>query len=215
MHVVHTTEKGKGTGRKKTLAYFSYMIETGQLVAGDHGSVLILFVLLSFVVVLLDNERALNVKEAREFLSEHGVTVHNFIPYLGHLLDPCDNSFHGDEQNRIDGFVEAVQDYKALTGDDKMRIIKESYCHASRKSIISYFKRCGFIDNGKSPRAVLSALLDDVRSHANRTYQKYHEKNLRKYLQWMTLKGKVPVDAPQRIGPWWQLIRMFRSELNR
>lgn len=164
------------------------------------------------MVVLLDNERALNVKEARELLSEHGVTIHNFPAYLGHLLDPCDNSFHGEEQNRIDGFLEAVQDHKALTGDDKMRIIKESYCRASLKSIISYFKRCGYIDNDKSPRAVLSDLLDDVRSQAYRTYRKYHEKSLRMYLQWMVSKGKIPVDSPQRIGPWWQLIRLFRSE---
>lgn len=212
MHIVQLTEGdfGRGTGRKKSLKYFKYMISEGQFISGDHGEFHDIS-LVSHSLVMMDNERSLNVREVKQLLKKKSITLHNYPAYMGHLFDPCDNSFHGDEQNRIDGSLEAVSDSHALTGDQKMRIIKEAYSQSTRRSIISFFDRCGFINNGESPRRVMSRLFDDHRKSAYRIYHRYHAKCLIRYLKYLVAQGRRPVDEPQRRGPWWEVIRHYRQ----
>lgn len=214
MHVEHfpSSYRGRGTGLLKTVKYFNYMTQERQLIDGDHSTAsnMLRIAAPHPDAVLLDNERALNVIDAREVLTEMGVTVHNYPAYCAHLMDPCDNSFHGVEQKHLDNLFATVQRSKRLSGDETMEMIREAYTSVSADSVVSFFKRCGFIDTGRSPREVMSRLFDDHRRSAKRLYRSYHEDALRSYLSFVVGRGGVPQDEAERVGPWWELIRHYR-----
>jgi hypothetical protein len=158
------------------------------------------------VKVFLDNEPSLNIKEARKTLAECGVTVMNYPPYMGHLLDPCDNSFHSEERRRAKDLLTAAG--ASISGPKKMEIILDSYESGSEESIRNYFRRVGLL--GDEPaEEVVSRLVEEGLVKARSKYVKFHKDQLEQFLWKCVLEDTPIVDRPERRGPYWESLREF------
>jgi hypothetical protein len=159
--------------------------------------------------VFFDNERALNVKEVRELFAEHGVTIMNYPPYMGHLLDPCDNNFHSEERRRANELLTA--EGGPISGPRKMKILLEAYEGGAESSIRNYFRRVGLL--GDEPAAaVVARLVEEGTLKAGSRFVNYHKEQLEQFL-WKCRLDDIPVyDRFERSGPYWEALRQVMRE---
>lgn len=163
------------------------------------------FSLANFFLVFLDNESALNIQAGRDLLYRHGVVVHNYISYLGQLLDPNDNNFHSGFRARVNAALARLQ---TVDGPQKMRILHDAYYAASEEEIRGYFAKVGLIGD-EDPRVVVSRLVSDGSEKVSQRFVQFHKENLEQYLHHLNLRGIVPEDRPELIGPWWSVLRQW------
>jgi hypothetical protein len=130
----------------------------------------------------------------------------NYPPYMGHLLDPCDNNFHSEERRRANELIASVGG--PISGPKKMEILLEAYESGSEESIRNYFQRVGLL--GDEPAAaVVSRLVSEGTLRARSKFQAFHKEQLEQFL-WKCLLDDLPiVDRPERCGPYWDTVREF------
>jgi hypothetical protein len=72
--------KTERKGERSMLAYLEWAVARRTLVEGD--------------VLLMDNEGSFKTPWVQDFMESRGITPLYFPPYLGSIMNPCDNSFH-------------------------------------------------------------------------------------------------------------------------
>jgi hypothetical protein len=160
-------------------------------------------------LVFLDNERAMNVKEVRDLLADRGVTVMNYPPYMGHLMDPCDNNFHSEERRRAEELLAAVDG--PISGPKKMEILLKAYENGAESSIRKYFHRVGLLGD-EAPEIVVARLVNEGTVKARSKFVQFHQEQLEQFL-WKCRLEDIPVfDRPERSGPYWEAFRAFIQE---
>lgn len=208
IHRIPPGDPRVGRGRRSTLFWLNHQLECGTFIEGDVGPLgpLPPPSHSPLASVFLDNERALNIKEARDLLADHGVRIMNYPPYMGHLLDPCDNNFHSEERRRANELLGDIGG--RITGPKKMKILLEAYESGSETSIKNYFRRVGLL--GNEPAAdVISRLVNEGTVKARSKFLKFHKEQLEQFL-WKCLLEDTPIiDRPERTGPFWDTLREF------
>jgi len=76
---------------------------------------------------------------------------------MGHLLDPCDNSFHASVLKRY--WTELIRHRKPDL-ETQIKIIHSAYFGEKESSIRTYFEKCG-ITGSTSPQHILQNLFYD------------------------------------------------------
>lgn len=112
-----------------------------------------------------------------------------FPAQMGHLLDPCDNSFHASVHKRYWGMLARYKKVDLLT---QIKIIHKSYFLESESSVKSYFEKCG-ITGTTPPEKVLSKLFFDG-VYPTSKFRALHEEQLNSYLKWKFHGRKSIVD---------------------
>lgn len=199
----------KGRGRRSTMYFLTHQIETGELSKGDHCPHRC-HILPSFILflVFLDNESAINVLDAKKLLANHNVALHNYVTYLGHLCDPCDNNFHSGLRARVNSELAL---HVNITGPQKMRILHDAYFAASEASIRGYFAKVGLIGN-EPPREVISRLVNESMDKLADKFNNRHKDDLEQYLHHCILDGVPIEDRTELVGPWWTCLRRFLQQ---
>lgn len=102
-----------------------------------------------------------------------------FPPQLGHLLDPCDNSFHASVHKR---YWHIIDNYKKISLIDQIFAIHKAYFAEKESSVKEYFEKCG-ITGTAPPHQVLEKLFHEG-VYPTKKFCSLHESQLKAYLKW-------------------------------
>jgi len=95
-------------------------------------------------VLLMDNEAAENAKEVIQFCNSIDVIVRNFPPYLGHLLNVCDNPIHASVQRNVDKVVELLSEPTIPMLSDKYHAFVDAYASITPDEVLKSLLSIGF-----------------------------------------------------------------------
>ena len=98
---------------------------------------------------------------------------------MGHLLDPCDNSFHASVHKRYWSLLERYQKIDFLS---QIKIIHKAYFLEKESSVRGYFEKCGIL--GKSPPKEVLQKLYFAGVYPTSTFRSLHKEQLIAYLNW-------------------------------
>ena len=129
-------------GERMMLAYLEWAIARGALVAGD--------------VLLMDNEGSFKTEWVRDLMESHGITPLYFPPYLGSIMNPCDNSFHA---NFKQAFQKLLVTKTSVSTEEKIKLAHQAYMSIKDDSIVNMFRHVGIL--GKNPRRALETLFKE------------------------------------------------------
>lgn len=132
-------------------------------------------------VLLTDNEKCWTGAEFQERLKENDITHLCFPPQLGHLMNPCDNSFHSSYKLKIQ---QRLIDHPQLTREEKLRIIEASYYDCSETNIQALFKHCG-ITEGTPTKTMRRLVSEGVRPTVK--FADLHAHQLDEYKKWVAV----------------------------
>jgi len=105
---------------------------------------------------------------------------------MGHLLDPCDNSFHASVLKRY--WTELIRHRKPDL-ETQIKIIHSAYFGEKESSIRTYFEKCG-ITGSTSPQHILQNLFYDG-LYPTAKFRKLHKDQLTAYLNWRYGKKSI------------------------
>jgi len=121
--------KGTKRGERSMMQYLEWAKSKKYISVGD--------------LLLMDNERALKTEEIQFWLEQNEIQVKYFPPYLGAIMNPCDNSFNAS-------FKENYYARLANLGDiderKKVMLAEEAYYHTADQGIIKMFQHVGIVD---------------------------------------------------------------------
>jgi len=131
-------------------------------------------------LIFSDNESSFKTEMVKDLEQHHGVYRRYFPPQMGHLLDPCDNSFHASVHKR---YWSKLSRYQHPDLSTQIKIIHDSY-FAEKESIIrSYFEKCGIIGNTQPIKRILNRLFYDG-LYPTSKFRDLHKNQLNAYLDW-------------------------------
>ena len=132
-------------------------------------------------MLLTDNEKVWTGAEFTSILEENDITHLCFPPLLGHLMNPCDNSFYSSYKLKIQ---QRLVDYPSVTREQKLRIIEESYYDCTEASIQALFKHCGITD-GNPVNSMRRLVTEGV--HPAEKFTDLHAHQLDEYKKWVAV----------------------------
>jgi hypothetical protein len=132
-------------------------------------------------VLLTDNEKCWAGTEFASLLAENDITHLYFPPLLGHLMNPCDNSFHSSYKLKIQ---QKLVDFPTLTRKEKLHIIEDAYYSCDELSIQAIFKHCGIID--RNPVKTMRQLVTEG-VHPRSKFTDLHAHQLDEYKKWVAV----------------------------
>lgn len=94
----------------------------------------------------MDNEAAENASEVDEYCNSLGVIVLNFPPYLGHLLNLCDNRVHATVQKNLDNMQAKFAHPFSPTLEEKYSAFIDAYSGVTREEVLNSLHSIGFGD---------------------------------------------------------------------
>ncbi len=92
----------------------------------------------------MDNEAAENSEEIIQYCNSFGVIVLNFPPYLGHLLNICDNRVHGTVQKSLDRLQESFSNPYSPPLREKYDAYLSAYASVTKEEILNSLASIGF-----------------------------------------------------------------------
>jgi len=124
------------------LGYLKRVIARGTLVAGN--------------VLLIDNEGSFKTEWVQDLMESHRITPLYFPPYLGSIMNPCDNSFHAIFKQ---AFRKLLVSKTSVTIEEKIELAHQTYLSIKDESIVNLFHHVGIL--GKNPRRSLEILFKE------------------------------------------------------
>jgi hypothetical protein len=134
--------KTERKGERSMLAYLEWAVARRTLVEGD--------------VLLMDNEGSFKTPWVQDFMESRGITPLYFPPYLGSIMNPCDNSFHSTFKL---AFQKLLVTKGTVSTEEKIKLAYEAYQSISDESIVNMFHHVGIL--GKNPRRALETLFKE------------------------------------------------------
>jgi hypothetical protein len=172
-HIEYLPQKTNRRGERGMLACLEYQKTTNFFCVGD--------------ILLSDAEAALHTEWVRDFLTSLGVSKYVFPKGLGHLMNPCDNCFHGEVKKRYYSAL-AGEGTSQLSFERKIQLIKQAYYGGSEESIKNYFKHTGILGT-QNPIDVMANLLYEG-IYPSEEWTDFHEKQLQYYQNWWQIEEK-------------------------
>lgn len=170
-----------GRGTHGAVAWLEWAIDTALLNSGD--------------LLLTDNEASWKTELFESTCAENNITHMYFPSNMGHLMNPCDNSFHASFKLQIQ---QQIADHPDLTRSEKLAIMEEAYYHLDEASIQHFFEHCGIV--GGVPNQVIASLITEG-NHPSSHFQKLHEEQLDVFkkevavTQWLDPQDPAPKDV--------------------
>jgi hypothetical protein len=129
-------------GERSMLAYLEWAIARGSLVAGD--------------VLLMDNEGSFKTEWVRDLMESNGITPLYFPPWLGSIMNPCDNSFHSAFKLALQKLLVSRT---SVSAEEKIKLAHQAYLSINDSDIVNMFHHVGIL--GKNPRRALEVLFKE------------------------------------------------------
>jgi hypothetical protein len=170
-HIEYLPPKMNRRGERGVLACLEFQRSVGTFSPGD--------------VLISDAERAFDTPLVLNYLESIGVTKLTFPKGLGHLMNPCDNSFHAEAKMRYYHML-AHESTFHLPFERKIDYIKHGYYGGSEAAIRHYFSHTGILSRD-DPEHVMKSLLHDGMAPTPE-WQDTHQKQLMTYNQWCAQK---------------------------
>jgi len=148
-------------------------------------------------LILTDNEASFKTEKVRKFLRKKGILYDNFPPLWGHLLNPCDENFHGNMKLRYWRYINKFYNFNY---SKKLHCINEAYFAEKESAINYFFRKCGIIGDVQ-PETVLNGLIFKG-LFPSKKWILFHKFQLQCYLEWKF--GKV-VTIEQAFGTKFEL----------
>lgn len=95
-------------------------------------------------LVLMDNEAAENSEEIIQYCNSIGIIVLNFPPYLGHLLNICDNRVHATIQKSLDKIQQRFSNSNSPQLREKYIGYLSAYKSVTKEEILNSLESIGF-----------------------------------------------------------------------
>jgi len=132
-------------------------------------------------VLLTDHEKCWTGAEFTNILKENDITHLCFPALLGHLMNPCDNSFHSSYKLKIQ---QKLINFPSVTREEKLRIIETSYYDCGESNIQALFKHCGITDTNPV-RSMRRLVTEGV--HPAEKFTDLHAHQLDEYKKWVAV----------------------------
>lgn len=132
-------------------------------------------------MLLTDNEKCWKGAEFSSLLKENSITHLRFPALLGHLMNPCDNSFHSSYKLKIQ---QKLVNFPNVTRAEKLRIIESSYYDCGELNVQALFKHCGITD-GNPVKSIRRLVTEGV--HPAEKFADLHAHQLDEYKKWVAV----------------------------
>jgi hypothetical protein len=126
----------------------------------------------------MDNERALKTEDIRFWLEQNEISVKYFPPYLGAIMNPCDNSFNASFKEE---YYRIMAGYSEIDEVQKVCIGERAYYKISDDGLINMFKHVGIVNNPSAKAA--TTLLSEGRMLREENL-KIHRSQILLFLKW-------------------------------
>ncbi len=165
---VYIPSKKKRVGETGMLAYVEWAVRVGALEPND--------------LLLMDNEASLKTQLVRDLLDHHHIIVRYFPPYLGSIMNVCDNSFHALFKR---AYYNLISTKKELPTPEKIKLAYQAYKSISGETIKKMFTRVGIV--GTEIERPLNNIFFEG-SGLPSTWSKAQQQDWRVYKMWMEEK---------------------------
>ncbi len=179
-HSRSTSNVGRGT--RGALAWLEWALRNKTLEPGD--------------VLLTDNEKCWKTDEFKTMCTVGDVKQMFFPVNLGHLMNPCDNSFHATFKLKLQ---QRLINYPSPTRKDKLRCIERSYYDCHEHDVQALFAHCGITDN-RPARTMSRLITEGIRPRDK--FLKLHSDQLDAFKKWIAVtEWRDPQDEhPEQVA---------------
>ncbi|MBA3570183.1 MAG: hypothetical protein H0W28_12805 [Pyrinomonadaceae bacterium] len=153
-----------GRGTRGAVAWLEWALRNKTLEPGD--------------VLLTDNEKCWKTDEFTSMCSDGHIMQMFFPADLGHLMNPCDNSFHATFKLKMQ---QHLINYPLATRKDKLRCIERAYYDCHEHDVQALFAHCGITDN-RPARTMSRLITEGIRPREK--FLKVHSDQLDAYKKW-------------------------------
>jgi len=131
-------------------------------------------------LLLTDNEKSFQTDNVLDFLKSKGIIKGFYPPSFGHLMDPCDNSFHASMKMRYWHLVDA--ETPPINIVRRIELLHKAYYSEKEESIVKYFEKCGILGN-EEPEIVINRLINEG-LYPRKRFKNLHKHQLETYVDW-------------------------------
>ncbi len=126
----------------------------------------------------MDNEACWKTEWVQDFLKSKGIEFEYFPPYLGSLMNVCDNSFHALFKRE---YYKLIATKTSLSTAEKIRYAYRAYKSIKGDSIRKMFRRVGIL--GHNIKRTLNNLLLEGSGEPD-TWSSAHQTSWHRYKMW-------------------------------
>ena len=172
------------------------------------------FVLISFTLVLSDNDASQKSKAVKELMRSSGIDYAFYSAYVAKLTNAVDNSFNGVLRTNMNEEVGDLKLEGAPTTSEKLQVMGAAQARIGPVVVRSFLTRTGLIGN-EDPVQIVSRLFSEG-LHPSPQFLPLHLSQLQSYLDYHIInKLEIPIDdssiADRLQGPFFNMIRHYRT----